>query len=160
MKNRQPLLHSLARKFFILFFILFGTACAQFTEYSNAEREENLQTKIHQFNKRFESKMMSLSAPYLPIDKRRQFLTDSLKIKEKVVFYESDILDAKLFNGDLPVQSRVDSPPAEFDKAIVTMRYQLSVLPSNRLKTITIDQIWRWENNGWFVDPDLDSFFK
>jgi hypothetical protein len=157
MKNRQPLLHNLSRKFFVLFFIFFWTACAH---YSHVDREENLQAKIRQFNKRFEAKMMDLSASYLPIAKRRQYLTDSLRIKENVVFYESSVLDAKLFNDDLPVQTKTDGPAEEFNKAIVTMRYQLSILPSNQLKTIIVDQIWQWENDDWYVDPKLDNFFK
>ncbi len=104
--------------------------------------------------------MMDLSASYLPIDKRRQFLTDSLKVKENIIFYESSILDAQLFNNDIPVRTKTDGPATEFNKAIVTIRYQLSVLPSNQLKTILVDQIWLWENNDWYVDPRLDSLFK
>jgi len=157
MKNRHPLLYILSHKIFVLFFILFCTACAH---YSKVDKKDDLQAKTYQFNKRFESKMMDLSAAYLPINKRRQFLIDSLKIKKNVTFYESSILDMQLFNDDLPVQIKTDGPDKEFNKAIVTVRYQLSTLPSNQLRTILVDQIWQWENDDWFVDPKLEEFFK
>ena len=136
------------------------TACAQFSQYSYENKQEDLQTKIYQFNKRFEAKMMDLSASYLPINKRRIFLIDSLKIKENVIFYDSSILGVQLFDGKLPVQIQVDGPEKEFNKAIVTMRYQMAVLPSNQIKTIFIDQLWLWKNKEWYVVPDLDEFFQ
>jgi hypothetical protein len=135
-------------------------ACAQYSQYSIGERQEDLQAKIHQFNKRFEAKMMDLSAAYLPLNKRRQFLIDSLKIKENVAFYDSSVLDVQLFNNDLPVQIKSNGPGTEFNKAIVTMRYQMSLLPSNQVKTIIVDQQWLLEDEEWFVDPKLDNFFK
>ncbi len=160
MKNRRPLIFSQALKLFGLLSIFLCMACAQYSKYSIGEKQNDLQTKIHQFNKRFEAKMMDLSAAYLPLDKRRQFLIDSLKIKENVAFYESSILGVQLFNDDLPVKIKSEGPDSEFNKAIVSIRYQLSTLPSNQLKTIFVDQQWMFEEDGWFVDPKLESFLK
>lgn len=104
--------------------------------------------------------MMDLSAAYLPIENRREFMVNSLKVKENVIFYDSSILHIQLYNDDQPVQTSLDGPDEEFNKAIVTMRYQMSILPSNKVETVLVDQLWRWENKEWFVIPDLDTFLK
>ena len=98
------------------------SACAH---YTNVDKQDDLQTKIYQFNKRFEARMMDLSASYLPIDRRRKFLIDSLKIKENVIFYDSSILGVQLFNDDLPVQVKVDGPEKQFNKAIASPIWDL-----------------------------------
>jgi len=143
--------------------ILIGLSMSLFsacTKYSQMKLQDDLQTNIYQFNKRFSGKMMDISVGYVLLDKRRKFLTESLKIKEKVTFYDSSILDIQYFNSDRPVKKTTAGVEKEFDKAIVTWRYQISVLPSNQLKTIMLDQVWVYNEEQWLVEPDLDVFFK
>lgn len=104
--------------------------------------------------------MMDISVGYVSLDKRKEFLTKAIKIKEKVTFYDSSILDIQYFNGNQPVKKTADGAEKLFDKAIVTWRYQISVLPSNQLKTIMLDQVWVHNEKQWRVKPDLDVFWK
>lgn len=122
--------------------------------------QDNLDTNVYQFNKRFEGKMMDLSAGYVSQAKRKDFLIDSYIVKEKITFYDRSILDIKYLDGDQPVKITVEGPEKEFNKAIVTLRYQISVLPSNRLKTIILDQVWVLNEEQWQVEPDLGVLLK
>lgn len=158
MKNSIPAFSLISRTLLICLSTPLFSGCAQMSQYSIAEKETGLQTNISQFNKRFEGKMMDLGAAYLPAKKRRRFMEDSLKVKEKITFYDSSILETQLFEDELPVQMKANGP--DFNKAVVTMRYQLAILPSNRLKTILVDQIWLWEKQAWRLHLDLEEFFK
>ena len=103
---------------------------------------------------------MDISVAYVALNKRREFLMESLKVQEKVTFYDSSILDIQYFNDNGPIKQTTEGAEIEFNKVIVTMRYQISVLPSNRLKTIMLDQVWVYNEEQWRVEPDLDVFFK
>lgn len=157
MKNSIPLITYVSKAILICLSMSLFSACAQ---YSKMNLQDDLQTNIYQFNKRFSGKMMDLSVAYVLLDKRRKFLTESIKIKEKVTFYDSSILDIQFFNDNQLVKKSTDGAEKEFHKAIVTWRYQISVLPSNLLKTIIFDQVWVYNEEQWLVEPDLDVFLK
>ncbi len=157
MKNSTPLIHFIFKAIpACLLFALFS-ACAQ---YSIMNLQDDLQTNVYQFNKRFSGKMMDLSAGYVLMDKRKDFLINSNKIKEKVTFFDSSLLDIQYFNDDQPVKKTSEGAEKEFNKAIATMRYQISTLPSNQLKTIIVEQKWVVDEGLWMVEPDLDVFLK
>ena len=160
MKNTGLIISPIKWALLIFLSIILFSGCTSLANYSTSEKSDELNAKIYQFNKRFEGRMMELSASYIPLDKRRQFMEDSLKIQEQVLFYGSSILEVKLFENETPVTFQENGPAHDFNKAVVTMRYQLAVLPSNRLKTLHVDQLWLWENDGWYVVPDLDGFFQ
>ncbi len=157
MKNSIPLITYVSKAILICLSMSLFSACAQ---YSKMQLQDDLQTNIYQFNKRFSGKMMDLSVAYVLLDKRRKFLTESIKIKEKVTFYDSSILDIQFFNGNQLVTKSTKGAEKKFHKAIVTWRYQISVLPSNLLKTIIFDQVWVYNEEQWLVEPDLDVFLK
>jgi len=157
MKNSIPLITYVSKAILICLSMSLFSACAQ---YSKMQLQDDLQTNIYQFNKRFSGKMMDLSVAYVLLDKRRKFLTESIKIKEKVTFYDSSILDIQFFNGNQLVKKNIEGAEKKFHKAIVTWRYQISVLPSNLLKTIIFDQVWVYNEEQWLVEPDLDVFLK
>ncbi len=69
--------------------------------------------------------------------------------------YDRSTVDIQYLDGDQPVKITTEGPEKEFDKAIVTLRYQISVLPSNQLKTIMLDQVWVLNNELWQVEPNL-----
>jgi hypothetical protein len=53
--------------------------------------------------------------------------------------FDSTILDIKLINNG--VQTSIESK-VESDRTIVVIRYQLAVLPSNKLKKPIVEQEW------------------
>jgi hypothetical protein len=133
------------------------SACAH---YALMQLQDDLETNVYQFNKRFEGKMMDLSSAYVSLAKRKDFLIDSNKIREKVTFYDRSVVDIQFLDGDKPVKKTEEGAEKEFDKAIVTLRYQISVLPSNQLKTIMADQVWVLNDEQWQVEPDLSVLLK
>lgn len=157
MKNPTPLTHFIFKAIPACFLLALLSACAH---YSIMNLQDDLQTNVYQFNKRFSGKMMDLSAGYVLMDKRKDFLINSNKIKEKVTFFDSSLLDIQYFNDDQPVKKTSEGAEKEFNKAIATMRYQISILPSNQLKTIIVEQKWVVDEGLWMVEPDLDVFLK
>lgn len=157
MKNSNPLIHFLFRAIPACLMLTLFSACAQ---YSLIKIQDDLETNVYQFNKRFEGKMMDLSAAYVSLAKRKDFLIDSNKIRQKVTFYDRSIVDIQFLDGDQPVRKTAEGAEKEFNKAIVTLRYQISVLPSNQLKTIMSDQIWVLNDEQWQVEPDLSVLLK
>ena len=157
MKNCKPFSPHLMRIALACIVMTMFTACASYTK---DKMQGDLQDSVYKFNKRFEGKMMDISSVFVKMDKRRGFLTDSLKVKDQIVFYDSSLLDIQLFKDDLLIKQNSSGAEEEFNKAIVTIRYQLAVLPSNKIKTILVDQEWVQEDEQWWVVPDLDAFFK
>ena len=117
-----------------------------------------LMESIHWYNKKFESKMMNSCVLYVTPEKRAEFMTDSLKIVQKVTFYETSIIDIQFSRDGQPAKMHGTEPEKDVDKATVVLRYQFSVLPSVTVKTIIIEQEWNRHGNGWFVSPDLKKY--
>ena len=157
MINPTPLIHFALKAIPACLLPALFSACAN---YSTMNLQEDLHTNVYQFNKRFSGKMMDLSAGYVLMDKRKDFLITSNKIKEKVTFFDSSLLDIQYFNDDQPVKKTTHGAEKEFNKAVATMRYQISILPSNQLKTIMFDQTWVLDEEQWMLEPDLDVFLK
>jgi hypothetical protein len=61
-------------------------------------------------------------------------------------------LDIKFFNNGVKTSIRSKE---EFDRAIVVIRYQLAVLPSNILKNPTIEQEWVRYQEQWVTIPNI-----
>ena len=136
-------------------------ALAACSSYTTMRTHEDLEDSIYAFNKRFEGKMMEMSVPWVIREKQEDFLRDSLKVQDKVIFYDASILNVKLFQGADPVRITGNGPENEFNTAEVLIRYQFSVLPGTSLKTRTVTQKWLHNNQeGWRVDPDLAAFFE
>jgi hypothetical protein len=157
MKNPPPFTPSAFKAILACLLLSMISACAKYTLMN---LQENLQTNIYQYNKRFDGKMMDLSAAFVVSPMRKNYLIDSDFIKEKVTFYDRSILDMQYFDGDQPVRKTADGVKKEFNKAIVTLRYQISILPSNQLKTVILDQTWILDEERWMVEPDLEVFLK
>jgi hypothetical protein len=157
MKNPTPLLSFTLKVIPACLLLTLLLACAH---YSLMNLQDELQTNVYQFNKRLEGKMMDLSAGYVSQEKRKDFLINSKAIKEKVTFYDRSIIDIQYLDGGQPVKITSEGPEKEFDKAIVTLQYQISVLPSNQLKTIMLDQVWVFNDEQWQVEPDLGVLLK
>jgi hypothetical protein len=157
MKNPTPLLSFTFKAIPACLLLTLLSACAH---YSLMTLQDELQTNIYQFNKRLDGKMMDLSAGFVSPAKRKDFLINSKAIKDKVTFYDRSIVDTQYLDGDQPVKITAEGPEKEFDKAIVTIQYQISVLPSNQLKAIMLDQIWVLNDEQWQVEPDLGALLE
>lgn len=103
---------------------------------------------------------MDLSAAYVSLAKRKEFLIDSDEVKEKVTFYDRGIVNIQYFDDDQLVKKTAEGAEKEFNKAIVTLQYQFSVLPSNQVKKVLLDQVWVWNEVQWQVEPDLGILLK
>jgi hypothetical protein len=157
MRNPTPLTHFTIKAISACLLLALFSACAH---YSLMNLQDDLQTNVYQFNKRFSGKMMDLSASFVLMDKRKDFLINSNQIKEKVTFFDSSLLDIQYFNDGQLVKKTTEGAEKEFNKAVATMRYQISILPSNQLKTIIVDQTWVLDEELWMVDPDLSVFLE
>ena len=81
-----------------------------------------------------------------------------LRYQKNVTILSTATLDMKIFKDGKPVITNSSVLETEFDKAEILIRYQLSILPSTKIKTIIVKQEWVKYNNIWFTIPNLDSF--
>ncbi|MFQ5449746.1 MAG: hypothetical protein ACE5E9_03915 [Nitrospinaceae bacterium] len=157
MKSSKPRLSHYLKYSFLAILLANLCACAL---NSFVKIQEDLEKNIQMYNTRFEGKMMDLSAVFVLNDRRAKFLIESQKVKDKILFYDSSILDIQIFQDKTPIKVTSQGPEKDFNRAVVIMRYQLAVLPSNQLKTIVVKQLWVRDEERWVVVPDLRVFFQ
>ena len=156
---RSPF-YRLQSKFFLFgMVLLLLSACALMELDPSHDPRNILSENIHWYNHKFEGKLMDTAVVHVHPDERPNFVMESQNISDKVSFYDSALIDIQFFKEDAPAIMEGEDPEKEFDKAVVSMRYRLSVLPSNSLKNIIVDQEWNKVGNSWFVSPDLSKFF-
>lgn len=148
--------HRLQSKFFLLgMAVIFLSNCAMDPAY---DPRNILSDNMRWYNDKFEGKLMDTAINHVHPDSRPDFVMKSQDIKDRVSFFDSALVDIKFFKEGAPAIMDGENPEEEFDKAVVMMRYRLSVLPSNSLKNIVIEQEWNKVGNTWFVSPDLTKF--
>jgi hypothetical protein len=148
-------------KFFLFGMVLLLLSACSLIEMDPAHDPRNiLSDSIHWYNHKFEGKLMDTAIVHVHPDKRPDFVMESQKIRDKVSFYDSALIDIQFFKGGVPAIMKGEDPEKEFDRAVVMMRYRLSILPSNSLKNIVMEQEWTKVGNGWYVSPDLKKFFS
>lgn len=149
---------SIRRNFFALILIsAFITACSGIPFY---EQQGDLDDAIKYYNDNFEAKLLDRSSALVHLDKREDFMTRSTDITNRITFYESKIVNIYLLKEGKPIPINPSFGEGSFDEAIVTIRYQLVVSPSNRLKTLIVKQKWALTNHQWRVYPNLDVFIN
>ncbi len=124
------------------------------------QSREELDIKIKAFNFEFESKAFDRAARFVHPDYLKDFRQKSLDVFKNTTFLENTTLDLKLFKDDQPVRLTTSASPEDFNRSEVTIRYQITVLPSTNLKTIIVKQEWIKLEDTWFVNPKIDSFLK
>ena len=150
---------SLVCKSVIFLFLLFGlTSCETLDPYYKVQ--ENLDLSIKAFNFEFESKSIDTSARFVHPDHRAQYMSSSLEITQRITFFEATILNIQFFKNGVPALITAKGPEKGFDRAIVSIRYQLAVLPSTKLKNLISQQEWVLEHGQWLTLPDLDKFLN
>ncbi|MBC8282956.1 MAG: hypothetical protein H8E32_04025 [Nitrospinae bacterium] len=145
-------------RFLLTLLFLFTSACGTLDPFKQSQKE--LDIKIKAFNFEFESKALERSARFVHPDHLKEFQKNSLNIRKRVSILEASTLDLKFLKGDKPAPSTSSIFEADFDKVELTVRYQLSILPSTKVKTIFVTQEWVMLNDSWYVIPDLDPFLN
>lgn len=124
------------------------------------QNQEELDVKIKAFNFEFESKALDRSSRFIHPEFMEAFQKNSVDFKKKVTILESDRLDLKFFMDDKPVTITPSLFEEDFNRAELKVRYQLSILPSTKIKTIIVKQEWVRHKSFWYVLPNLDSFLN
>ena len=139
-----------------LLVLLFLVSCETINPFMQSYEE--LDTKIKLFNLEFESKALNRCSKFIHPDFLKQFQRKSLDFQKKVTILGATTLDMKIFKNGKPVITTSSIFETDFNKAEILIRYQLSVLPSTKIKTIIVKQEWVKYNNIWFAIPNLDLF--
>ena len=139
-----------------LLVLLFLVSCETINPFMQSYEE--LDTKIKLFNLEFESKALNRCSRFVHPDLLKEFQRKSLDFQKNVTILGTTTLGMKIFKDEKPVITNTSIFKTDFNKAEILIRYQLSVLPSTKIKTIIVKQEWVKYNNIWFAIPNLDSF--
>ena len=143
-------------KFFLtlktcLFLAIFtSNSCGTLGSLSQSQKELDLSIKT--YNLEFESKAIDASAQFVHPLYRPEYLSNSLEVRKRITFFDSTIIDIRFFNNGVPTTRNSNE---RFDRAIVIIRYQVTVLPRTKLETITVEQEWVRYQDQWVTIPDL-----
>ena len=138
-----------------LLVLIFLVSCGTTNPFMQSYEE--LDTKIKLFNLGFESKALNRCSRFVHPGLLKEFKRKSLDFQKNVTILSTTTLDIKIFKDGKPINNS-SVLETEFDKAEILIRYQLSVLPSIKIKTIILKQEWVKYNNIWFAIPNLDLF--
>lgn len=130
--------------------------CASDTEKSL----ETLDKTLRVYNNSFESRDESGGSSYVLNDYRMDYLLKYGEIQNRVSFLQVQTLNVAYFKSGKPLEVNEENPEGEIDEAIVTMRYQVTVSPSNRVKTFIHEQRWKLEEETWLLEPNLKPFLN
>lgn len=131
--------------------------CASHRAKKNIERLEKV---VRVYNNAFESKSEDGGSSYVQNDFRMDYLLKYGDIQNKVSILNAQILNQAYFKAGKPLQYSPDNPEGDFDEAVVTLRYQVTISPSNRLKVFIHEQHWKRIGEMWLLEPNLDPFLR
>jgi hypothetical protein len=87
-------------------------------------------------------------------------LEQSLEVTKRLTIFEAAILDLKFFKDKVPAVITSKGPEEGFNRTIVTIRYQIAVLPSTKVKTLLFEQEWVLYQKQWVVILDLSKLLE
>ena len=93
---------------------------------------EDLDKTLRIYNNAFESKSDDGGSGYVQNDFRMDYLLKYGEIQHRVSFFQAQTLNVAYFKGGKPLEIDEDDPELKIDEAVVTMRYQVAISPSNR----------------------------
>lgn len=125
---------------------------------SHGRKTENLDKSLRVFNQQFESKMIDNILPLVHKEAREAFALESLEFRERVTFYETTPIDFRYYRDDQEMKTTADGPEEGYNRAIAKIRYRFVTLPGNQLRTLVLDQEWVYEDETWFVKPQIKPF--
>jgi hypothetical protein len=141
---------ALTAMFFLIMF--FFASCGNLDLYLKTQKDLDLSIKA--YNLGFESKAIDRTAQFVHPAHRAEYMAKSLEMTKRLTIFDSTILDIKFFNNG--VQTSIGSKE-DYDRAIVIIRYQLIVLPSNKLKNPIIEQEWVRYQEQWVTIPNMSA---
>jgi hypothetical protein len=121
---------------------------------------ERLDKTLRIYNNAFESKAENGGSAYVLNDYRMDYLLKYGDIQGRVSFLQAQTLNIAYFKDGKPLEINDDNPDGEIDEAVITMRYKVTISPSNQLKTFIHEQHWKLEGVTWRLEPDLKPFLK
>ncbi len=128
------------------------------------KNQKTLSKRIEVFNQEFESRNNIASDMMVRDDHREEFLKYIDDIHHNVLFNKSTIIGIKYYQDGLPISQNSRFPKENFNKAVASIKYEIVVHPSNKLKTLFVKQPWELlEIEGkkkWMVTPELDAFLN
>lgn len=143
----------------ILFLLLLATASCH-TFDANFKTQENLNLSVEAFNNEFESKALNSSSRFVHPAHRSQYIGKSLEMTERITFFEATKLDVNFFKDEEPAVMTSEGPEEGFNRTLITIRYQIAVRPSTKLKTLLVEQEWVLVGEQWVVIPDLSLLLE
>jgi len=156
MSSNKPFLKNFIRTFSLILSVTLAWGCASTTE-KNLER---LDKTIRIYNNAFESKAEDGGSGYVINDYRMDYLLKYGDIQGKVSFLQAQTINVAYFKDGKPLEINDENPEGEMDEAVITMRYKLTISPSNRLKTFIHEQHWKLIGVTWQLEPNLKPFLN
>ncbi len=139
--------------------LLFFSGCASAPE----THLEDLEVILKAYNNAFEAKADNGGSQYVKDDMRTHYLMKFAEIRKKVSFSSSLLVNKTYYQENNPVlldDEKMKSKKPVFNKAVITMRYELIVKPSNQVKTLVHNQVWVYAQDHWELEPDLEPFLN
>ena len=156
MSSNNPFPTNRIATFWIAVSLVFTWGCASTTEKSLEQLDKTLRV----YNNAFESKAESGGSAYVLNDYRMDYLLKYGDIQGRVSFLQAQTLNIAYFKGGKPLEIEDEDPESEIDEAVVTMRYKVTISPSNRLKTFIHEQRWKLKGEAWRLEPNLKPFIN
>jgi len=156
MSSNKPFLKNFIRTFSLILSVTLVWGCASTTE-KNLER---LDKTIRIYNNAFESKAEDGGSGYVINDYRMDYLLKYGDIQGKVSFLQAQTINVAYFKDGKPLEINDENPEGEMDEAVITMRYKVTISPSNRLKTFIHEQHWKLIGVTWQLEPNLKPFLN
>jgi len=161
MKRRIPSLKPIVLLLALVTFL--GLQACALLPTAPEESLENLEVITQAYNNSFESRHPNGGVNFVRDDLKPGYIQKYSELKDRVTFGRTQRINQALYKDDekiplTPEVLKAEEPP--FNKAIITMHYEIVVKPSNRVKTLVYDQEWQLENGRWALIPDLDPFMK
>ncbi len=160
MSSNKPFSKNRISSIWIALSLTLVWGCASTSDYDYEESLENLDKTIRIYNNAFESKSDDGGSGYVQNDFRMDYLLKYGEIQHRVSFFQAQTLNIAYFKGGKPLEIDEDEPELKIDEAVVTMRYQVAISPSNRLKTFIHEQHWKLEGETWLLKPNLQPFIN
>lgn len=156
MIRNKPLTRSWIATLGLILSLSFIWGCAS----TAGKHLEQLGKVLRVYNNAFESKSENGGSMYVQNEYRMDYLMKYGDIQNKVSFLEVQTLNHAYFNDGKAVSINVDDPEGEFNEAVITLRYQVTISPSNRLKNFIHEQHWKYDGTAWRLEPNLEPFLN
>jgi len=121
---------------------------------------DQLDDNIRLFNLKFESQAGHHVLYLVDPDFREAYMSKINSFNERVRFMDSALINLEFLNEDGLPLTKKSLDDEDFKSASAIFSYQMTISPSVTLETHIIKQKWVLKEDRWFVQPDLDSFFK